>query len=122
MSKSNTSVKSTLDVITRSQAKQDSGLAEIVNQSKKSPLKIKSVKDRENVSDNKYQKIPNPFPNEQELYNCLQLDDSSLDKTLIDTQSMLSENSGKSSRFHSSFCPDLSIVTGSNNTVSRYSY
>ena len=34
---------------------------------------------------------------------------------LINNQSISSENSGKTSGFHSSFCPDLSIVTGSSN-------
>ena len=43
------------------------------------------------------------------------LDDLSFDKTLINTRSILSENLEKSSEFHSSFCPDISIVTGSNN-------
>ena len=34
---------------------------------------------------------------------------------LINNQSISSENSGKTSGIHSSFCPDLSIVTGSSN-------
>ena len=34
---------------------------------------------------------------------------------LVNNQSISSENSGKNSGIHSSFCPDLSIVTGSSN-------
>ena len=59
--------------------------------------------------------IPDPIPTEQELDNTLKLDDSSSDETLINNQSISSENSEKTSGFHSSFCPDISIVTGSSN-------
>ena len=45
----------------------------------------------------------------------LQLEDSRFDKTLINGRSLSSENSSKTSGFHSSFCPDLSIVSGSSN-------
>ena len=36
---------------------------------------------KENLVDNKYKDISNPFPLEQELDDTLQLDESSLDKT-----------------------------------------
>ena len=87
MSKPNTPVQSAPKVITRSQPGQDSQLANIVDQKQKSFLKIKgSIKNRENLSDNMYQNIRKLFPTEQELDDTLQLDDSSLDKTLINTQ------------------------------------
>ena len=57
----------------------------------------------------------NPFPGEQELDDALQLDDSGSDKTLITDRSISIESSSNTSGFHSSLCPDLSIVTGSSN-------
>ena len=45
----------------------------------------------------------------------LQLNDSNLDKNLINSRSILGENLEKSSRFRLSFCPDIIIVTESNN-------
>ena len=81
----------------------------------KGNLKIKPIRNREYSTDNKCQNIPDPIHTEQELDNTLKLDDSSLDKTLINNQSISSENSEKTSGFHSSFNPDLSIVTGSGN-------
>ena len=115
MSKPNIPLESTPKVITRSQAKQDSQLAKIVDLNQKGTLKIKPIRNREFLTDNKCQNIPDPIPTEQELDNTLKLDDSSLDKTLINNQNISSENSEKTSGFHSSFCPDLSIVTGSSN-------
>ena len=50
----------------------------------------RSVKIKENSVDNKYKDISNPFPAEQELVGTLQLDDSSLDKTLINNQGISS--------------------------------
>ena len=52
---------------------------------------------------------------EEKILITLQLDDSSLDKTLINNQNISSENSGETSGFHSSFCPVLCVVTESNN-------
>ena len=63
------------------------------------------------LDDDKYQNIFNPISTELELNNTLQLDNSSLDNTLIENSSISNENSGTTSRFHSSFL-DLSIVTG----------
>ena len=115
MSKPNILLESTPKVITCSQAKQDSQLAKIVDLNQKGSLKIKPIRNREYLTDNKCQNITDPIPTEQELDNTLKSDDSSLDKTLIDNQSISSENSEKTCGFHSSFCPDLSIVTGSSN-------
>ena len=115
MSKPNIPLESTPKVIARSQAKQDSQLAKIIDLNQKGSLKIKPVRNREYLTDNKCQNIPNLIPTEQELDNTLKLDDSSLDKTLINNQSISRENSEKTCGFHSSFCSDLSIVTGSCN-------
>ena len=115
MSKPDIPLETTLKVITRSQAKQDSQLAKIVDLNQEGCLKIKPVRNREYLAYNKCQNIPDPIPTEQELDNTLMLDDSSLDKTLNNNRSISSENSEKTSEFHSSFCPDLSIVTGSSN-------
>ena len=76
---------------------------------------MKPVRNREYLADNKCQNIPDPILTEEELDNTLKLDDSSFDKTLINNQSISSENSEKPKGFHSIFCPDLSIVTGSSN-------
>ena len=70
-------------------------LAKIVDINQKDSLKIKPVRSREYLADNKCQNIPAPIPTEQELDNILKLDDSSLDKTLINNQSISSENSEK---------------------------
>ena len=78
----------------------------------KRSLKIKPIRNREYLTD-KCQNIPDSIPTGQELDNTLKLDDASLDKTLINDHSISSENSDKTSGFHSSFCPDLSIVTES---------
>ena len=115
MSKPNIPLESTPKDIIRSQAKQDSQRAKIVDLNEKGNLKIKPIRNREYLTDNKCQNILDPIPTEQELDNTLKLDDSSLDKTLISNQSISSENSEKTSGFHSNFCPDLSIVTGSSN-------
>ena len=115
MSKPNIPLESTPKVITRSQAKQDSQLAKIVDLKQKGSLKIKPVRSREYLADNKYKNIPDPIPTEQELDNTIKLGDLSLDKTLINNQSISSENSEKNSEFHSSFCPDLSNLPGSSN-------
>ena len=81
MSNSNTPVESAQNVITRSEAKQDNQLARIVNQNQIDSLKLrKSGKIEGNLDDNKYKDISNPFPDEQELNDTLQLDDSILDK------------------------------------------
>ena len=106
MSKTNIPLESTPKVITRSQAKQDSQLAKIVDLNQKGSLKIKPVKNREYLADNKCQNIPDPIPSEQELVNNLKLDDSSIDKTLTNNQSISSENSEKTSGIHSSFSSD----------------
>ena len=66
MSKPNISFESTPKVITRSQAKQDSQLAKIVNLNQKGSLKIKPVRSREYLADNKCQNIPDPIPIEHE--------------------------------------------------------
>ena len=93
MSKPNTPVESAEKVITHSKAKRDNQLAKIVDQNQIDALKLKrSHKINENLVDNEFQDIFNSFPTEQEYDNTLQLDDSSLDKTLINTQSMLSKN------------------------------
>ena len=114
MSNSNIPVESAQKVITRSKAKQDNQLTKIVDQDQIDSLKLKiSGKNKENLVDYGYKDISNPFPAEQELDDTLQLDDSRFDKTLINDRSISS--SSKTSRFHSSFCPNLSIVTGSNN-------
>ena len=115
MSKPNNPLEFTPKVITPSQAKQDRQLAKIVDLNQKGSLKIKPITNRESLNDNKCQNIPHLIPAEPELDNTLKLDDSSLDKTLINNQSISSENSEKTSGFHSSFCPNLSIVTGSSN-------
>ena len=116
MAKPNIPLESIPKGITRSQAKQDSQLAKIVDLNQKGSLKRKPLRNREYLSDNKRQNIPDPTPTEQELDNTLKLDDSSLEKAQINNQSISSENSEKTSGFHSSFCPDLSIVTsGSSN-------
>ena len=115
MSKPNIPLESTPKVITCSLAKQDSQLAKIVDLNQKGNLKIKPIRNREYSTDNKCQNIPDPVPTEQELDNTLKLDDSNLDKTLINNQNISRENSEKTSGFHLSFCPDLSIVTGSSN-------
>ena len=81
MSKPNIPSESTPKVRTRSQAKQDSQLAKIVDLNQKACLKIKPVRNREYLADDKCQNIPDPIPTEQELDNTLKLDDSSLDKT-----------------------------------------
>ena len=78
-------------------------------------LKIKPIRNREYLTDNKCQNIPDQIPTEQDLDNTFKLDDSSLDKTLINNQSISRKNSGKTKGFHSSCCPVLSIVTGSSN-------
>ena len=116
MSNSNTPVESAQKVITRSKAKQYNQLAKIVNQNQIDSLKLeRSCKIKENLVDNKYKDIFNPFPADQELDDTLQLDYSILDKTLINNRSISSENSSKTTGFHFSFCRDLSIVTGSSN-------
>ena len=113
MSNSNTPVESAQEVITRSKAKQDNQLTKIVDQNQIDSLKLKiSGKIKENLFNNKYKDIPNPFPAEQEMDDALQQDDSSLGKTLINDRSISSENSSETCGFYSSFCPDLSIVTG----------
>ena len=81
MSKPNIPLKCTPNVITRSQAEQDSQLAKIVDLNQKGSLKIKRIRNGEYLNDNKCQNIPNPIPTEQELNNTFKLDDSSLDKT-----------------------------------------
>ena len=81
----------------------------------KGSLKINPIRNREYLTDNKCQNIPDPIPTDQELDDTFKLDDSCLYKTLINNQSISSENSEKTSGFHSRFCPDLSIVTGSSN-------
>ena len=81
MSKRNIPLESTPKVITHSEAKQDSKLVKIVDLNHKGCLKIKPVRNREYLDDNKCQNIPDPIPTEQELDNTLKLDDSSLDKT-----------------------------------------
>ena len=113
MSKPNIPLESTPKVITRCQVKQDSQLAKIVDFNQKGSLKIKPIRNREHLTDNKCQNIPDPIHTEQELDNTFKLDDSSLEETLIINQSISSENSEKTRGFYSSFCPDLSIVTGS---------
>ena len=81
MSKPKIPLESTSKVITRSQAKQDSQLAKMVDLNQKHSLKIKPIRNREYLTDNKWQNIPDPMPTEQELDNTLKLHDSSLDKT-----------------------------------------
>ena len=115
MSKPNILLESTPKFITLRQAKQDSQLAKIVALNQKGCLKTKPVRNREYLADNKCHNIPDPIPTEQELYNTLRLDDSSLYKTLINNQSISSENLEKTSGFYSTFCPGLSTVSGSSN-------
>ena len=116
MSNSNTPVESAQKVITRSKAKQDNQLPKIVDQNQIDSLKLKrSGKIKKNLVDYKYKDVLNTFSAEQELDNTLQLDDSRFDTTLINDRSISSENSSKTTGFYSSFCPDLSIVTGSSN-------
>ena len=116
MSKPNILLESTPKILTRSQAEQGTQFTKIIDLNQKSSLKIKEpVRNGEYLADNKCQYIPDSIPTEQELDNILKLDDSSLDKTPINNQSVSSGNSEKTRRFHSSFCPDLSIVTGSSN-------
>ena len=104
-----TAVESAQKVITRSKAKQDNQLAKIVNQNRIDSLKLKrSGKINENLVDNKYKFISNLFPAEQELGDTLQLDDSSLAKTLFNDRSILNENSGKT------LTDELSYFGGSN--------
>ena len=82
MWKPNIPLESTPKVITRSQAKQDSQLAKVVDLNQKGYLKIKEpVRNIVYSADNKYQDIPDSIPTEQELDNTFQLHDSSLDKT-----------------------------------------
>ena len=84
MSKSNIPVESLPKVITRSKAQQDNQLAEIVNQNPIDSWKLKrSGRIKENLVNNEYKDISKPFPAHQELHDTLQLDDSSLDMTLI---------------------------------------
>ena len=71
MSKPNIPLESTPKVITRSQAKQDSQLAKIVDLNQKGNLKIKPIRNREYSTDNKCQNISDPIPTEQELDNSL---------------------------------------------------
>ena len=111
ISKPNIPLVSIPKVITRSQAIQDSQLAKI-NQKRSLKMKKPAI-NREYLADNECQNILDPIPTGQEFDNTLKLDDSSLDKTLINIKSILSESSEKTRGFHSSFCPDLSIVTGS---------
>ena len=88
MSNSNTPVESAQKVITLSKAKQDNQLAKIVDQNQIDSLKLKrSGEIEENLVDNEYKDISNLFPAERELDDTLQLDDSSLDKTLIKDRS-----------------------------------
>ena len=77
ISKPNIPLESTPKVITRSQAKQDSQLAKIVDLNQKGNLKIKPIRNREFLTDSKCQNIPDPIPTEQELDNTLKLDDLS---------------------------------------------
>ena len=86
MSKPNIPLESTPKVETSNQAKQDSQLAKIVDLNQKGSLKIKPIRNGEYLTDNKCQNIPDPIPTEQELDNTLKLDDSSLDKTLINNK------------------------------------
>ena len=67
MSKPNIPLESTPKVITRSQAKQDSQLAKIVDLNQKRSLKVKPIRNREYLTDNKCQNIPDPIPTEQKL-------------------------------------------------------
>ena len=114
ISKPNISLESILKGITCSKAKQDSQLAKIVDQNQEGFVKIKgSVRIKENLAD-----IPDPISTEQELDNTLQLDGSSY-KTLINNQSISSENSGKTSESNSIFYLDTSIVIGSSNCYVR---
>ena len=77
-------------------------------------MKLKrSGKIKGNLVDNNYRDILNPFPAEQELDDTVELDDSLFYKSLINDRSISSENSSKTSGFHSSFCPDLRILAGS---------
>ena len=69
MSKPNIPLESTAKVVTRSQAKQDSQLAIIVDLNQKGSLKIKPVRNWEYLADNKCQNIPDRIPTEQELHN-----------------------------------------------------
>ena len=77
MTEPNIPLESTPKVVTRSQAKQDSQPAKIVDLNQKGNLKIKPIRNREYLTDNKYQNIPDPIPTEQELDDTLKLDDSS---------------------------------------------
>ena len=72
----------------------------------KGGLEIKPIRNREYLTDNKCQNIPDPIPTEQKLDNTFKLDDSGLDTTLVNNQSISSENSEKTSGFHSNFRPD----------------
>ena len=81
MSKPNIPLESTPKVITCRQAQKDSQLAKIVDLNQKGSFEIKPIRNREYLSNNKCQNIPDPIPTEQELDNTLKLDDSSLDKT-----------------------------------------
>ena len=67
MSKPNIPLESTPKVIKRNQAKEDSQLAKIVDLIQKGCFKIKPVRNKEYLADNKCQKIPDPIPTEQEL-------------------------------------------------------
>ena len=69
MPKSNILLESTPKIITRSQVKQDSQLAKIIDLNQKGSLKIKPIRNREYLTDNKCQNIPDPIPTEQELDN-----------------------------------------------------
>ena len=65
MSKPNIPLESNPKVITRSQAKQDSQLAKVVDLNQKGCLKTKeSISNREYLADNKYRNIPDPIPTE----------------------------------------------------------
>ena len=71
-----------------------------MNQNPIDSLKLKrSGKIKENLFDNKYKDISNPFPAKQELDGTLQLDDLSLDKTLINNRHISSKNSSKLAGF-----------------------
>ena len=87
MSKPDPLVESAQKVITRVKSKQDNRLAKIVDQNQKDSLKAEI---KENLVDNKYKDISNPFPAEQELDDTLQLNDSSSDKTLLNNRSISS--------------------------------
>ena len=86
MSKPNIPLESTPKIITRSQAKQDSQLAKIVDLNQTGSLKIKPLRNREYLADNKCQNIPGPIPTEKEL-------DISIDtKRRLATNSALRKN------------------------------